>query len=234
MEFSKQHLEFIQIHYNSYTVVELHRLISEELGYKYALQHFRMQLYNAGYRKIDIQYWTNEQIDYLKDNYKSNGDKELAEQFNLKWKKIGGWTFKHIEKKRNYLRLKRTPEELFLIKEKAKAKGVYVEGVKKMWKTRGENPLGTILVWDGDKFIKTAKGYIHLRVFNYQVFIGAIPKDKIINHIDGNNLNCDPINLTAVTRSEHALKNNWRKYPSELRKSMHLLGRIKKQLKKEE
>ncbi|MCX8533064.1 HNH endonuclease [Chryseobacterium luquanense] len=212
-------------------LLKTNQKLADDLGLK--ITATRMKLYELGLFRMNLEYWTKEQVDFLSKSYKIYGDKELAEIFNQKWRKEKGWTLKHIEKKRMYLKLKRTPEELHKIKERAKSKGVYAEALKKTWKARGENPLGTIVVWDGDKFIKTAKGYVHLRVFNYKVFIGNIQKGNLINHKDKNNLNCSPENLICCTRAEHAIKNNWSRYPPELRKSILLISRINKQLKKQ-
>ena len=76
------------------------------------IQAVREKCYQLGLYRMRLDYWTKEQIRFLKANYKKIGDKELAILFNSKWKKEKGWTFKHIEKKRLYLKLKRTAAQL--------------------------------------------------------------------------------------------------------------------------
>lgn len=211
--------------------LKTNRQLANGLGLK--LTATRMKLYELGLFRMKLEYWTEEQIKFLIDNYKTSGDKELAELFNQKWHKEKGWTLKHIEKKRKYLKLKRSPEELIFIKEKCKAKGIYSNANRKRWQAMGAKPLGSIVVWDGQKFIKTIRGYIHLRVFNYKVFKGKIPKGMLVRLKDNNQLNCSPENLELITRSEHALKNNWSRYPPELRRSLLLLSKINKHIKKQ-
>jgi hypothetical protein len=65
-----------------------------------------------GFKRFEMEYWTPDQNQFLKDNYQTIGDVELAEIFATKWAKNKGWSKKHIEKKRRYLKLKRTPVEM--------------------------------------------------------------------------------------------------------------------------
>jgi len=107
----------------------------------------RVQLYSMGLLRMEMEYWTPAQVRFLKKMYHTCGDLELAEIFQKKWTKKKGWTLKHIEKKRKYLGLKRTKEELFHIKQKAKAKGVYVLGLQRTWMKRGAAPEGSVVIW---------------------------------------------------------------------------------------
>lgn len=85
----------------------------------------RMKLYEMGYKKMEMEYWTEEQTQFLMDNYKAIGDVELAEIFNKKWPKKKDWTNKHIDKKRNYLGLARTKEEIKAIWQRHVAAGKF-------------------------------------------------------------------------------------------------------------
>lgn len=71
-----------------------------------------------GLRRIEMEYWTVEQVQFLKDNYTNKGDVEIAEIFEQRWPKNKKWIKQHICKKRKYLKLKRTKEQVFAIASK--------------------------------------------------------------------------------------------------------------------
>lgn len=82
------------------------------------LDRMRIILHAKKMFRIELEYWTEEQTQFLIDNYKIFGDKELEILFTLIWPdKKKGWSFKHIEKKRKYLKLKRTPDEILAVKK---------------------------------------------------------------------------------------------------------------------
>lgn len=176
------------------------------------LTALRTKCYEMGLKRMDLEYWTDEQQQYLVDNYKKCGDKELAEIFNKKWKKKKGWSLKHIEKKRKYLKLKRTAAELRSIKDKAIAKGVYRNGLVKTWDKLGRSPEGTIhfhkhstgyrfpVIKVNGRFVQWAR---HTWIKNY----GAIPKQMKVAFKDGNTRNMVLENLELVTCAEMARRN---------------------------
>jgi len=63
---------------------------------------------------------------------------------------------------------------------------------------------------------------------------GDIPKGKIIIHIDGNKLNCDPDNLECITKKENVIRNGIHNYPTELIPIVKLNNKLKKQIKEYE
>ena len=130
IDWTDKRLKFLKENFNTMTNQQL----ADSLGLK--ITSVRHKCYELGLYKMTLEYWTDEQVDFLLKNYKEKGDTELAEIFNKKWYKDKGWTKKHIEKKRRYLKLKRTPEEIARIHLGHIKKGVYVEGNKKMWETR--------------------------------------------------------------------------------------------------
>ena len=176
---------------------------------------------------MQLEYWTEEQITFLKENYKTIGDKELAIIFNKKWKKEKTWSWKHIEKKRVYLQLKRTPEELKKIKERNKKRGCWTDTTA--WQTRGVFPIGKVRIWNNKgysyKVIRTEKGYVYYSRWLYRNTFGSIPKGHIITYRDDNSMNVVPRNLVAMTLAENVRRNQY-KYPEEIRN----LGKILKQL----
>ena len=229
IEWTPPMLGFLNDNFNTKT----NKLLAEELGLK--VTAVRHKCYELGLYKMRLEYWNAEQIQFLKDNYKTIGDTQIAEIFNKKYSKKKGWTKKHIEKKRRYLKLKRTSQELKAIREDWRKKGLYAESVRKMWQTRGSNPLGTIVIWKGEKFIKTKKGYFHLRVFNYKVFVGKIKKGMLVRHKNNDQLNCFPDNLELVTREQHVRLNTYNsfsKYPEELRVIIRFNRTLKRQINK--
>src|SRR5688572_22780245 len=126
-EWTKAEINFIKKNFFRLTNPQL----ANALGLTLTL--VRTKCYEMGLKRMELEYWTPAQIRFLKKNYGKYGDKELAEIFNKKWKKKKSWTLKHIEKKRLYLKLKRTPQQLRKIKDRAIKKGVYLEGLKKTW-----------------------------------------------------------------------------------------------------
>lgn len=205
--------------------------LAANLGLK--ITAVRRKCYELDLYKMRMEYWTDEQIQFLTDHYKTIGDTELAEIFNKNWHKEKGWTKKHIEKKRTYLKLVRTEEDKDLIRENHRQNGSYVIGNRKMWNTRGCRQYGEIVIWGGQSYTKVERGYIHTRVFVWNKHFGDIPEGMMVRHKDRNSLNCAPDNLELVTRAQNALLNNWSRYPPELRRSMLLIKRINKHIKKQ-
>lgn len=229
IEWSPNMIAFIKDNFNKKT----NKRLAEELGLK--VTAVRHKCYELGLYKMRLEYWTEEQIKFLEDNYQKIGDTEIAEIFNKKYKKAKGWTKKHIEKKRRYLCLKRTPEEIKAIREDWRKKGLYSESVRKMWKTRGCRLYGDRVIWAGQSFTKIEIGYIHTRVFVWTQNFGEVPEGMLIRHKDGNQLNCEPDNLELVTRADHArinVYNSFSKYPEELRIMIKKLRKLKRTIKK--
>jgi len=76
-----------------------------------------------GLKRIEMEYWTDEQILFLKEHYKKMGDVEIAEIFEKRWPKNKPWRKQHINKKRKYLKLLRTAEEIKAIASKNSSPG---------------------------------------------------------------------------------------------------------------
>lgn len=218
-------IDFIKRNHSKMTNQEL----ANHLGLK--VTSVRTKCYSLGLFKMKLEYWNEEQIAFLKENYKTKGDTELAEIFNLNWEKEKGWSKKHIEKKRRYLGLKRTQKEKESIRKNHQSNGVYKIGNQKMWQTRGVSKIGTIKIWSGEKFIKTEKGFIHLRVYNYKKYFGNIPKGMLVCHKDDNKLNCNPNNLILLTREENAIKSHTNGLLIEHLQTHTLISRINRKIK---
>jgi hypothetical protein len=232
IEWTPQMIAFLKENYQDYT----NKQLADSLGLK--LTSVRMKLYELGYKRMDLEYWSIEQIKFLKSKYKTIGDTELAEIFNSKWKKNKGWNKKHIEKKRKQLNLKRTKEEINAINNKNIKSGRFAICPIKMWDKRGRTPVGALKVWkhiDGRPLvvIKLKEGFVHYAPYLWKQLNGDIPEGMLVRLIDGNALNVVPENLKLVTRAEHAILNVKTKmqYPLEFRQAKSLLNQLNKKIK---
>jgi hypothetical protein len=171
----------------------------------------RYFLYSKGYRKMEAEYWTDEMVVFLKGSFREIGDKELAAIYQDRWPKNKPWTLKHIEKKRNYLGLHRTKEELKDIKTRNAKQGCWMTG--KTWQTRGQAPLYHIAEWETTagyfrKFIKLASGYVPLAPYVWEQVYGPTPKGHVIRHKDNDQMNCELDNLECIPYEENARRNS--------------------------
>ena len=194
------------------------RELAHGLGLR--LRVTRTKCYQLGLKKMEMEYWTDEQVIFLKENYKNIGDKELAIIFNKKYKKNKGWTHKHIDKKRKYLNLKRTADEIKKIRSRNIKRDCFKS--RSTWKTRGVTADGTIKIWAGKsyknayKVIKFNGKFVHYAQWLYIKNFGAFPAKHIVGFKDGDNMNVVPENLEAITRSEHARRNRTLNLPDEI------------------
>jgi HNH endonuclease len=166
------------------------------------LTSIRTKCYQLGMLRMEMAYWTKEQVQYLLDHYKTIGDVELAEIFEKKWPKNKRWTLKHIEKKRRYLSLKRTKNQLRLIKERNRVAGRFSINHWKRWYGR-EAAIGTVKVWHEEfgrpyKVIKTEDGYVYLSRKMWEDNFGPVPEKHQITFKDDDNMNVVPENLMAL------------------------------------
>lgn len=182
------------------------RDLAEIMGYK--LQFLRKKLYELGYYRMRLDYWTDEQINFLKENYKGMGDLEISEIFQRKFPKSKPWTIKHIEKKRKYLGLRRTDRQLFNIRLRNIDQG-RMDGLN--WSKKPIRRMlryGTCIIRNINgykvKLVRVKGGFKKLAHINYEKQFGPIPKGHMIIMKDGNSLNCEVENLELVTRTKFA------------------------------
>lgn len=76
-----------------------------------------------GLKRMELEYWSKDQVQFLKDNYKTMGDVEIMEVFMQRWPKTKGWKRGAIRKKRKQMNLERTPAEIDAITARHIAKG---------------------------------------------------------------------------------------------------------------
>lgn len=136
-----EQITFIQAYFSSMTAKQM----AHALGLK--VHSVRMKYYELGFKKMEMEYWDEDQLAFLNNNYKEIGDMEIAELFNALCPKQKPWTLKHIEKKRNYLGLKRTPAELKAIHQRNKENGCFKDCPRSRWRKMGVMAEGTIRLW---------------------------------------------------------------------------------------
>ena len=207
------------------------------LGVK--ITSFRVKAYELGLKKVEMEYWTPEMITYLKRNYKKIGDVEIAERFTKLYPKNKKWTKQHIEKKRRYLKLKRTDEQQAAIKLRNTKQGRFPG----YWEYHKDLiiPDGTIKVYQNAngriwKAIKTKKGFIPYAPWLYRKEKGRIKKGHVIRIKDGNPLNIVIDNLEMISREQNQLLNIEiiKSHPPELKELIKLTNQLNKTIKKHE
>jgi len=84
-------IKFLRENFQSMTAGQL----SNSLGI--ARTSVRTMYYSMGLSKQEMEYWTDEQVAFLRSIYKLLGDSEIARIFSDRWPKKKGWKKKHIE-----------------------------------------------------------------------------------------------------------------------------------------
>lgn len=229
--FSDKDIQFIKDNFQ--------RMTNDEIADALNLKKTRVRTfaYEMGLKRMEMEYWTPSQVSYLKQNYQSIGDVEIAEIFENEWPKNKAWTKKHIEKKRRYLKLKRTPIELEEIQIRNTVNGRFAICNKKRWESTGSNAIGTIVIWNTAGYqmahIKTATGYVHYNRWLWKKNYGEIP----VNYNVVRKAGCPEIPtiefLEIVTKSEHAIRNKQKhdQLPQELKDIIKLKNKITKTIK---
>jgi hypothetical protein len=199
-DWPEKELEFLTENFYSMTNKEL----AKALGMK--LSMVRTKCYELGLKRMELEYWTDIQIKWLKVLYTFIGDMELALIFDEAYPKEKGWTLKHIEKKRMYLGLKRTKKQLEAIKERNKAFGSFRVGSKHTWQTRGAAERGTVRMWDGRPYVKTEEGFKPYLRELWEQHYGPIPEGMNIRVVN-TSLPYAITNLEMITDAENARRN---------------------------
>lgn len=203
----------------------------------------RMKLYSLGLKRMEMEYWTNVQINFLINNYRKIGDVEMAEIFEKKFPKNKKWTLKHIEKKRKYLNLNRTEKEVHAVFLRNKRKGRFKFCPVNRWIQMGVFPEGTVRIWKNNngigrfKAIKINGAFVHYAHWLYMQHHGKFKPGHVIGFKDRNNMNVIIENLESITRAEHARRNGRNassRYPEELRETITALRTLNKLIKNAE
>lgn len=208
--------------------------LADALGLK--LTKLRQFLSKMGLKRMVLEYWTEQQVEFLKDNYKEHGDTELAEIFAVKWHKDKGWSKKHIEKKRRYLKLKRTEKEKQAIQNRNVLMGRFSDCPVKAWETRGNvAEIGEKRIWfhqDKKPFvvIKIKKGFVHYNPWFWEQHFGKVPKGMMVRNKTNKLLDVQIEDLFLVNKSENAILNSKNRVSTEAKKTKVLIRQLEKQI----
>ena len=119
IEFSESDIIFIQDNFKNMT----NHQIADSLGLKKTI--VRTKAYELGLQRMNLEYWSQEAIDYLKTNYKTKGNREIVRHFIEAFPKIKGWTTSHIDKKLEQLDCKRNKQDWYNIIEHNRQNGSF-------------------------------------------------------------------------------------------------------------
>lgn len=186
------------------------RELANDLGITLTL--VRMKCYEMGLKKIELEYWTEKQVEFLITFYKLIGDKEIASIFNRNWPKNKTWTNKQIEKKRKYLKLVRTEKEKNKIHQRNVDHGAFLKCATKRWETTGQAEEGEIRMWRSNSgrmipMVKTNGKFVPWNRWAYSKYVGPIPEGMNVAFKDGIVDITTTETLELVTREELALRN---------------------------
>jgi hypothetical protein len=210
------------------------REISLKTGAPFSTVAWRRR--TLGIKKQHLQRWTKVQVRWLKTLYPFVGDHEIALIFSEAYHKEKGWTLKHIEKKRLYLGLKRTREQIRAIRERNKAFGCFMVGIRRMWETREVTRPGEVHKWNNGMnyeylVIKKEDGsFEKLARYTWKKHFGEIPKGLAVVKKDQSGSEGDVNNLELINRSVLAQRNRLAIYPTELRDTIITLNTLNKKI----
>lgn len=156
--------------------------------------------------------WTKQEDIFLLANYRTIGDTKLADLFEKKFPKGFPWTKKHIEKRRTYLGMKRTPKEENRLRVMNNKDGRQL----RMWDARGAAKEGETRVWKGRKYIKVNGKFVL-----YFRHLAKAKKGEVVRVHEGD--------IRIITKAENqALNAKIRaNRPSELKETIKVLNELK-------
>lgn len=218
-----------------------HRMTNSEIAEALDLKVSKLRgfAYNMGLKRMELQYWTDEQVSFLKENYKQMGDTELTEIFEVKWYKEKGWKKGQIEKKRRYLNLKRTLAQREKIKKRNTLMGRFKGGANKRWEVTGVTPEGEKRIWynhDNRPFvvIRLKSGFVHYNPWLWEQYYGKPPKGYVVRNFSDNLLDVSISDLKLVTRAQNAALNSRNRLPPELQQTKKLINKLSRAIKNQE
>jgi hypothetical protein len=184
--------------------------IAEGIGLN--LTTTRKHCYRMGFKRMELEYWCDTAVRFLRLYYRKIGDTELAEIFTRHFPKEKKWSKKHIEKKRRYLFLKRTDDEISVIKERNIELGRFSECAVNMWKTRGVSEVGEVRIWNHTNgiemaFVKLKGGFVPRNRWLWQQAYGELNDDDIIRAKPDAPLIAGLCDLEKISRGENATAN---------------------------
>jgi len=187
----------------------------------------RIKCYELGLKRMILEYFTPEQTQYVIDNYQTKGDFEIAKDMNQLYPKIKSWNKKMIEKKRRYLNLKRTPEQIKAIITRNHKEGLTFSIGQYNSERLNKIKEGTRRIWAGLEFIKINNKFIPYNRYLWELNNGPIPKDMIVRKTNKNLPNTIE-NLIIISKAEHATINSKIRLPKEYIEIQTLIKKLNK------
>ena len=175
------------------SISEMWKAYQEETGHVCKQQSFRTHCVRKHQRHSGLT-WTDEEMEWLKDNFPRLGLKKSAIEFEKQFGKK-----KSVNAIRSY----------------ANKRGIYVNEDAKISNANYSRrvPMGTI-VDDGDGYLKikvgpeySSSGWVRYHRYLYEQKHGKIPGGYKIMFLDGNKQNYEDENMIAVPASYFALMN---------------------------
>lgn len=175
--------------YESYQKLadDYNKLFGENITCQGIGNHCRYKLGLAKPRQ-KARHYTEEQIEWLKENLPKHGRKETCRMFNERFNETR--TVRAMKTFSNYYGICIDRE-------------VWLQHVTENVNKNKLKQVGATHIHNGRPKIKVAMGerWQYLNRVVYEQEHGAIPKDYCIVHLDNNPMNCDIDNLVAVPRS---------------------------------
>lgn len=163
---------------------------------------FKIHCNKLGLR-LDNYFYTEEEKNWLKENYPVLGAKKTAEEFNKKFQK--NKNEQTLREECWGLGLKLNKETFKKYREKT------TKAMVEHTKNARASEVGTIGLPNRDySFIKTENGWESIGRYLYKKHIGEIPEGYQIIFLDGNKENLEISNLAAVPKSYQALMNTYK------------------------
>ncbi len=117
--FLPEDIQFIKDNFYNMTNQQL----ADALGLKKTI--VRTKAYELGLKRMTLEYWPTEAVEFLKANYREIGNVEIVHLFTEKYPKEKGWSTSHIDKKLEQLHLKRNKQDWYNIIERNRQNGSY-------------------------------------------------------------------------------------------------------------
>jgi hypothetical protein len=173
--------------------------------------------------------WTPQMENFLRKNYRHYGDLMLAQMMNDRYPHRFRWNIKNIEKKRSFLGLKRTKEEVFILRSEW-ARVYAPDRLERMWEDRNKMKVGEVRRWGRYEHIMTEQGIMLLHRYTWIKNHGRVKKGYNVVKKDATKSGGDIDNLELVSDAELGKRNSIARYPPELRKTIWALIKLNKSI----
>lgn len=249
--YTPEQLEFLRTGYATMAIRQLTPVFNAKFGesktagqLKAALNNHRITCGRKGGERIHFAHlYTEEQVQFLRDNYQGRSVAELTALFNKRF----GASMTVLQIKAFVSNRGITSGRTGCFEKGSKPWNLGVKGYmganptsfKKGSVPPNRKPLGTerICSKDGFVLIKIAEPnpytgfptrYKHKHVHVWEQKHGPVPKGHVVSFRDGVKLNCEPENLMLLTRKELLCLNlhNYKDAPAELKPSVLALAKL--------